>query len=221
MTRKLDDPFTREAPLSSEDEAILTVFTSLMNMNGASPLAPPEQAACSQPGQLCPPILEHPKPWGKLTRDNWNSHEACRRDNVRCIFDLSPSSSPLPEFTGKTPAIYEGFGFPCSKILSIDECRKFYGYDPQSNETCSPEILRLRVERCVELRLRYPDDLSAIDMHEHHSLRGDNVLHLRFWQEFPADGREITIKLLCHERKMTREQAEQHLAKCASLRPSP
>lgn len=70
------------------------------------------------------------------------------------------------------------------------------------------------MERGVELRLRYPDDLSAIDMHEHRSLRSDSRLHQRFWKEFPDEGREMTVKLLCHERKMTREQAEQHIAGC-------
>jgi hypothetical protein len=120
----------------------------------------------------------------------------------------------LVEFAGKTPAIHESFGYPCSQILSVDECDKYYGYDPKSTDTSSLEVLRLRMERCVELSLRYPDDLSAIDMHELNSLRSDSTLHLRFVKEFPVECREMTIKLLCHEREWTREQAEEHIAGC-------
>jgi len=214
MPRKLADPFTNETPLTSQDLAVLEVFTRLMNVEGKPPLAAPPPVPVSRPGQLHPPVPEQPKEWGRLTLDNWNSHEACRRDNVRCLFDLSASASPLPEFAGKTPASHESFSYPCSKILSVDECQNYYGYDPSSSETCSPEVLRLRMERCVELRLRYPDDLSAIDMHELHCLRGDGTLRQRFWNEFPAEGGEMTIKLLCHERGWTREHAEQHIAGC-------
>lgn len=89
-----------------------------------------------------------------------------------------------------------------------------YALHSKSSEACTPEVLRPRMERCVEMRLRYPDDLSAIDMHELHCLCSDGKLRQRFWKEFPTEGCEMTIKLLCHERAWTREQAEQHLAGC-------
>jgi hypothetical protein len=220
MPRDLNDPFESKAPLSGNDQAVLELFTSLMNVTGVSSLAAPPADPLQRPGQMRPPVPDQPKPWGRLTRDNWNIHEACRRDNVRCLFDFSPSTSPLPEFAGKTPATHESFGYPCSEILLVDECWKYYGYDPKSNESCSPEILHQRMERCVELRLRDWDELSSIDVHELHCLRTDGKLHLRFWKEFPAEGREMTIKLLCHERKMTREQAEEHIAGCEKARAS-
>lgn len=236
MPTKPNDPFTSGAPLTSHDQVALEMFTSLMNVKGMSPLAPPA-VSVPRPAQqeseaggrdtanmvtadddTTSPFTQQPKMWGRLTPDNWNSEEACRRDNVRCLFDLSPSTSPLREFAGKTPAIYKGFGHPRSEMLSVNECWKYYGYDPKSSEACSREVLRLRMERCVELRLLFPDDLSAIDMHELHCLRPDSTLHLRFWKEFPAEGHEMTIKLLCHDRKWTREQAEQHLAECEKTR---
>jgi hypothetical protein len=218
MQKKLKNPFASATPLSGPDQAVLEVFTSLMRINGMpTPAAPPARPV-PRPAQLQAPVPDQPRKWGRLTPDNWNSREACRRDNVRIFFDLLPSTSPLPEFAGKTPALEKFLDYPCSAILNVDECCKYYGYDPQSSEVCSREVLRLRMERCVELRLRYPDDLSATDMHEHHVLHGDCGLHLRFLREFPAEHRELTIKLLCHERKWTRKQAEQHLAECEKSR---
>jgi len=73
------------------------------------------------------------------------------------------------------------------------------------------------MQRCLELRLRFPDDLSAVDMHELHCLRSDDYLGVRFWKEFPAEGREMTIKVLCFDRKLTREQGEHHLAECEKM----
>lgn len=215
MPKNLNDPFTSGsgAPLSSSDQSVLDVFRSLMDIKGMPTHAAPPTVPVPHPAQLQAPVPDQPKNWGRLTPDNWNSHEACRRDNVRCLFDFSPSTSPLPEFAGKTPAIHNVFGYPCSRILSVEECEKYYGYDPESSKTCSVEVLRLRMERCVGLRLRYPDDLSAIDMHELHCLRSDTSLSLRFLKEFPAESREMTIKLLCYDRGLTREQAEQTLAK--------
>jgi hypothetical protein len=68
------------------------------------------------------------------------------------------------------------------------------------------------MERCVELRVLDWDDLSAIDVHELNCLRIDCTLHLRFWKGFPVESREMTIKLLRHEQKMTRQQAKEHIA---------
>jgi hypothetical protein len=220
MPRKLNDPFTTDAPLSNRDQAVLEVFERLMEVKNLSPIAAPPAVSSPQPGQLRPPVPDQPKPWGRLTPDNRNSHEACRRDNVRCFFDFSTSTSPLPEFAGKTPATHESFGYPCSESYSVEECRNYYGYDPKSNESCNQDILRLRMERLVELRLLDWDELSAIDVHELTSLRTDSTLHLRFVEELPAESREMTIKLLCHERKMTREQAEEHIAGCEKVRAS-
>jgi hypothetical protein len=211
MQSKLNDPFTSGEALSNTDRAILDVFTSLMRVEGMSPaLAAAPASAIARPAQLHPTFPASPKQWGRLTPDNWNSHEACRKGNVRSLFDFSPSASPLPEFAGKTPAIHKIFGYPCARILSVNECWKHYGYDPSSSQVCSREVQILRMKRCVDLRLRYPDDLSAIDTHELHALRSDNSLHLRFVREFPAESREMTIKLLCHESKWTREQACKH-----------
>jgi len=189
MRKNLKDPFASGAPLSGPDQAVLDVFRSLMDIKGIPTLAAPASVPAPRPAQLNPPVPEQPKKWGRFTPENINSDEACRRDNVRSLFDLSPSTSPLPEFAGKTPALDKSRSYPRSDSPSVNECWKLYGYDPESSKTCSREVLRLRMERCVELRLRYPDDLSGIDMHELHVLRSDNCLSPRFGREFPAEHR--------------------------------
>jgi hypothetical protein len=218
MRKELKDPFASEEPLSGPDKAVLEVFMSLMNIDGFPAPAARPAVPMPRPAQLHPTVPRQPKKWGRFTPENVNSDEACRRDNVRCLFDFSPSTSPLPEFAGKTPAIEKSRGYPCSAILSVNALWKYYGYGPESSETCSRDVLRLRMERCVELRLRYPDDLSAIDMHELHCLRSDTSLSLRFSREFPAESRELTIKLLRHERKFTREEAEQYIVRSEEAR---
>ncbi|MGA2988071.1 MAG: hypothetical protein ABSG32_30180 [Terriglobia bacterium] len=213
MRKNLENPFASEEPLSSRDQAVLDVFRSLMDIKSIPTLAAPPAVPVPSPAQLLPTVPLQPKEWGRFTPENINSPEACRRDNVRSLFDLSPSTSPLPEFAGKTPAIEKSRGYPRSDILSVNELRKYYGYGPESSKTCSRDVLHLRMERCVESRLRYPDDLSGIDMHELHVLRSDSYLSLRFGREFPVEHRELTIKLLRHERKFTQEEAEQYIAR--------
>jgi len=215
MRKQPTDPFRIGGPLSDSDRAVIEMFAALAGTEVM--LATETRSAATAPrlGELHPDFAPTPRPWGRLTPENWNSVEACRRDNVRCMFDLSPSASPLPEFAGKTPALNKTLPYPCAENLCIvDECCKYYGYDPESSESCSREVLLARAKRCFELRLRYPDELRAVDMHELRALRSDSALHLRFDKEFPAESREMDITLFCHQRKWTREQAERHLDDC-------
>jgi hypothetical protein len=107
---------------------------------------------------------------------------------AKWIWDNSPSQSPLPEFCGKEP--YSGSGDTCAEM-------KYFGYE-QIGEHTDPAVIRQRMDRCLKLWRRFPDDLSLVEMRE--------------WVILKADCPWVWL------RKLDRETSDELMAEVAILR---
>jgi len=82
---------------------------------------------------------------------------------AKWVWDRSASKSPLPEFRGKEP--YSGQGDTTAEM-------KYFGYERFGEDT-DPDVVRSRMDRCLALCRRYPDDLSLVEMREWVILNAD------------------------------------------------
>ncbi len=107
---------------------------------------------------------------------------------AKWVWDRSPSQSPLPEFCGKEP--YSGPGDTSAEM-------KYFGYE-RIGEHTDPVVIRHRMDRCLELWHRFPDDLSLVEMRE--------------WVILNADCPWVWL------RKFDRETSDEMMAQIAVLR---
>lgn len=82
---------------------------------------------------------------------------------AKWVWDRSASRSPLPEFRGKEP--HSGSGDICEEM-------KYLGYERISDRT-DLAVIQQRMDRCLELWRRNPDDLSRVELRELVILRSD------------------------------------------------
>lgn len=107
---------------------------------------------------------------------------------TKWVWDRSPSQSPLPEFCGREP--YSGPGDSSAEM-------KYFGFERTSEHT-DPAVIRQRMDRCLDLWRRLPDDLSLVEMRE--------------WVILNADCPWVWLE------KLDRETADEMMAEIVALR---